>query len=196
VVAATLVVGTAILGATLAAPSGSVLFYGLGLLAAVTWTAGGLSSGPIQWTRNGAGGVSPTDIVFPVLLGAALFGAFFAAKLVADQVPVLAHSVNTVLGRADAGPRILALVVALVNGVGEEVLFRGALTDAFRRHRALWATAIYCVVTIATLNVALVAAAAIMGSVLALERRASGGVLAPILTHLTWSTLVLLLLPR
>ena len=35
-----------------------------------------------------------------------------------------------------------------------------------------------------------------MGAVFSAERRATGGVLAPIVTHLTWSTLMLLLLPR
>ena len=196
VVAATLVVGTAALGATLASSAGSGWFYGLGLLAAVVWTAGGLLSGPIRWTRGGARSVSLSDVALPILAGVALYGGFAAAKLVADQVPPLSHSVNSVLARADAGPRLLALVVALVNGVGEEVFFRGALYDAFDRYRALWATAIYGIVTIATLNVALVAAAVVMGSVFALERRASGGILAPVLTHLSWSILVLFLLPR
>ena len=195
VVAATLIVGTATLGATLASPAGSGWFYGLGLLAAMVWTAGGLLSGPICWTR-GARSVSPSDVALPILAGVALYGGFAAAKLMADQVPLLSHSVDSVLARADAGPRVLALVVALVNGVGEEVLFRGALHDAFDHYRSLRATVIYGVVTIATLNVALVAAAVVMGSVFALERRASGGILAPILTHLSWSILVLFFLPR
>ena len=51
-------------------------------------------------------------------------------------------------------------------------------------------------VTVATLNVALVTAAAVMGTVFALERLATRGVLAPMLTHVTWSTLMLLALPR
>ncbi len=196
VVAATLVGGTAVLGTTLAAAPGSTLFYGLGFLAASIWIAGGLLSGSIPWTRNGLKEVRLVHIVVPIMAGAALFGAFFAAKLVAARIPVLHHSVESVLARADAGPRLLVLVVALVNGIGEEVLFRGALYDAFDNHPAVWATAIYCIVTVATLNVALVVAAAIMGTVFSLERRASGDVLAPLLTHLSWSTLVLLFLPR
>ena len=152
----------------------------------MVWTAGGLLSGPIRWTR-GARSVSLSDVALPILAGVALYGGFAAAKLVADQVPLSSHSVDSVLARADAGPRVLALVVALVNGVGEEVLFRGALHDAFDHYRSLCAMAIYGIVTIATLNVALVAAAVVMGSVFALERRASGGILAPILTHLSWS---------
>jgi membrane protease YdiL (CAAX protease family) len=38
-------------------------------------------------------------------------------------------------------------------------------------------------------------AALVLGLLTALERRASGGVLAPILTHATWSLLMLLVLP-
>ena len=38
-------------------------------------------------------------------------------------------------------------------------------------------------------------AAAILGTVVGLQRRASGGILAPILTHVTWSLTMLLALP-
>jgi len=38
-------------------------------------------------------------------------------------------------------------------------------------------------------------AAIILGTVCALERRATGGVLAPILTHVVWTLVVLLALP-
>jgi hypothetical protein len=46
------------------------------------------------------------------------------------------------------------------------------------------------------LNVALVAAAVVMGTVFMVERRITGAVVAPIVTHLSWSTLVILFLPR
>jgi hypothetical protein len=187
-------VGTAILAGTLAAPSGSRLFFGLGLLAALVWVAGARLSGPIAVRGRGVAGF--TDIGLPVVLGGLLFGAFVGAKLIANQIPVLSGSVARVLARADTGPRTLILVVALVNGVGEELFFRGAVPSAFKTHPTVWAIAVYCGVTIATLNLALVAAALIMGTVFSLERRATGGVLAPILTHLSWSTLVIFALPR
>ena len=38
-------------------------------------------------------------------------------------------------------------------------------------------------------------AAVLLGLVVGMERRASGGVLAPILTHVTWSAAMLLVLP-
>lgn len=51
-------------------------------------------------------------------------------------------------------------------------------------------------VTAAALNIGLVLAGAVMGTLLALERRATRGVLAPIVTHLVWSLLMVLFLPR
>jgi membrane protease YdiL (CAAX protease family) len=194
VVVVTLLVGTAVLAGTLAAPSGSALFYSLGLLAAAVWIAGGLLAGSVPWRRDDDARVRPAEVTLPILLGSVLFGTFFAAKLVADHVPVLAHDVGSILARADTGPRLAVLVVALVNGLGEEVFFRGVLQSSFERHPLPWTTGIYTLVTLATLNLALVAAAVVMGTIFSLERRASRSILAPILTHLTWSALIVLFL--
>ncbi len=49
--------------------------------------------------------------------------------------------------------------------------------------------------TLATGNVMLAFAALVLGLVVGLERRASGGVLGPILTHVTWSLSMLVVLP-
>ena len=56
-------------------------------------------------------------------------------------------------------------------------------------------TVAYVIATLATGNVMLAFAAVLLGAVVGLERRASGGVLAPILTHVTWSTVMLFALP-
>ena len=53
----------------------------------------------------------------------------------------------------------------------------------------------YGVATLATGNVMLSFAALLLGVIVGLERRASGGILAPILTHITWSLSMLLILP-
>ena len=194
VVVATLGVGAALLAATLAAPPGSVLFSVLGILVAATWVLGGVLSGPLHLGRRRGG---RRAVVTPLVLGVVLFVAFSVATLVAQRLPLVAGAVDRVLAKADGGPRAVVLVVALANGVGEEVFFRGAVHAALGRHRpVLWATAVYVLVTVATLNVALVLAAVVMGAVFAAERQATGGILAPLVTHLTWSTLVLFLLPR
>ena len=59
----------------------------------------------------------------------------------------------------------------------------------------LLTTALYAVATYATGNVMLTFAAVLLGFVVGLQRRASGGILAPILTHLTWSLTMLFVLP-
>lgn len=196
VVAATLAVGTATLGATLAAPPGSLALTLLGFLLAAIWVAGSVAAGPLHLDR-------PTDRiegrrnVAAVVLGGLAFAAFLGASVVAPHVPGLDGAIDSVLATADAGPTTLVLAIAVVNAVAEERFFRGALPAALvGDHRAAVATAVYVLVTVATVNFALVVAAAAMGTVFTLERLATRGILAPTLTHVTWSTLMLLALPR
>jgi membrane protease YdiL (CAAX protease family) len=59
----------------------------------------------------------------------------------------------------------------------------------------LISTVLYTVATLASGNPMLGFAAIILGIVCALERRASGGVLAPVLTHLVWGLIMVLALP-
>ena len=125
------------------------------------------------------------------------FAAFAAASAVARHTPGLAGALDSVLDRADAGSAALVLAVALVNGVAEEVFFRGALFTALGSHQPVLGSTIgYALVTAATRNVVLVIAAIVMGTLFCLLRRSTHGVLAPIVTHVVWSTLMLLALPR
>ena len=189
VVAATLVVGATLLGATLAAPEGSGLFYGVGFALAATWLVGARLSGRIPVGRHEAAG--------GILLGVLAWLVFLGLYLALRQVPLMEPALDSVLGKADAGNVGVVLALALVNGVAEEVFFRGALPDSVGGRRAAFlATGVYVLVTAASLNVALVAAAAVMGTLFMLERLSTGGVLAPVLTHVTWSTLMLLALPH
>ncbi len=97
---------------------------------------------------------------------------------------------------AEEGSGPLVVATTLANGLGEEVFFRGALYAALDADRAVVAsTAVYTLATVATRNPALVLAAGVMGTLFGLQRRASGGLQAPLLTHLTWSTLMVRYLP-
>ena len=190
-----IVVGTALLAATLRVPHGSAWFTVLGLLVAATWTVGSFVSGPIPFQPNRH--MSWGTLVAPVVAGVAAFGAFLAAYIVARHLPLVGPALDGVLATADAGSTPLVLIVALVNGAGEELFFRGALHAALEPHRPAIATTIaYVVVTAATGNVALIIAAAVMGVLFSLERLSTRGVLAPMVTHLTWSTLMVLALPH
>jgi len=130
-------------------------------------------------------------------LGAFAFVAFLAASAVGHHVPLVADSLDSVLAKADAGPVALVLGIALVNAVAEELFFRGALQSAFERRRpVILTTACYVVVTATTGNLALVVAAAVMGSLFSVERLWTGNVFASVVTHCTWTTLMVLAFPR
>ncbi len=192
----TFLCGTALLAATLAATVGTAAFYAFGMASALTWIGGSLLCGGVPWLDRRKGPAS-RQAALATLLGSGYFAAFVAIRLVAEHLTLLGPSIDTVLERADAGPRAFVLAVALVNGIGEEMFFRGVLYDALARYRPVLATtAIYAAATAATLQPALIAAAIALGGAFSVQRRRSGGVLAPVVTHLSWSTLVLFLLPR
>jgi uncharacterized protein len=196
VVAATLVPGTATLVATLAAPPGSPAFSLLGVLLAAVWVAGSVAAGPLHLDGQPTGIERRRQVQAAVVLGGLAFGAFLGASVVASHVPGLDDAIDSLLATADAGPTALVLAIAVVNAVAEERFFRGALPVALvGDHRVAVATAVYVMVTVATLNMALVVAAAAMGTVFMLERLSTRGILAPTLTHITWSSLMLLALP-
>jgi uncharacterized protein len=187
---ATALTGTGLLGAALAARPGSPRFRLLTAATATTWVLGGLAVGPVPLA--GAGRRPP--VVGPVALGAAVFGAFYGAAHVARHVPVLDRALGSVLRHADgSAPTVL---LTLASGAAEEVFFRGALYTAARRRRPVaTTTGVYVLSTVATRNPALVLASAAMGTLFALQRRATGGIQAPVLTHVTWSALMLRYLP-
>jgi membrane protease YdiL (CAAX protease family) len=188
--------GAALLAATLRVPRGSTAFTVLGLLVAATWIVGAFVSGPIPFRPRSRKPTLPV-IRSAVVIGIASFLAFLGAYLVAEHLPVLSGALDSIFGKADAGPVALVLAIALVNAVAEECFFRGALYAALEPHRpVVFTTAVYVAVTATTGNLALVTAAAVMGTVFGLERRATRSVLAALVTHAVWSMLILVALPR
>ncbi|MFP5253710.1 MAG: type II CAAX prenyl endopeptidase Rce1 family protein [Actinomycetes bacterium] len=196
VVLATLVAGAALLWFSLSVEPGSRLFYPASLVLAATWTAGAFLSGPLHGGWMQVGSELRRPVLQPIGVGLVAVGVFAAGALVVGQVPFLESSVNDVLAHADQGFLPLIALVTVVNGVAEELFFRGALYAAVGvRHPVLVTTVVYTLTTVATGNVMLVFAAVVLGVVVGLQRRVSGGVLAPVLTHVTWSTGMLLVLP-
>jgi hypothetical protein len=111
-------------------------------------------------------------------------------------VPVLDTAITKVLRYAHQGSAPLVLTTTLANGLAEEVFFRGALYAAVGTSRpVVTSTAVYGLATVATRNPALVLASLVMGTLFGLQRRSTGGLQAPVLTHLTWSALMLRYLP-
>ena len=191
------VAGAGLLGVSLSQKPDTPAFYGLTLGVAATWVAGGFASGPLHlgWMRS-ATDTLQRPLLAPVALGASAFGFFYAAALVARRIPVLGAAITRVLRYAHQGSPPLVLTTTLANGVAEEVFFRGALYAAVgARHPVLKSTAVYALATTSTRNPALVLASVAMGLLFGLQRRATGGIQAPVLTHLTWSVLMLRYLP-
>jgi membrane protease YdiL (CAAX protease family) len=197
VTGAVAVTGASLLGASLSTPPGSRRFYGLTLGVAGTWLVGGLASGPLHLGRTfGWGDRLRRPVLTPIVSGAGAFAVFYAAALVARRIPVLERAIGSVLRYADQGSKALVLTTALANGVAEEVFFRGALyAAAGTRRPVLASTAVYGLATTATRNPALVLASIPMGLLFAQQRRMTGGIQAPVLTHVVWSTLMLRHLP-
>jgi membrane protease YdiL (CAAX protease family) len=195
VTAAFAVVGAVVLGVSLRLEPGTPWFYPATLALAGVWVVGAFSSGPLHLgrIRLRAGLVRP--VVPPVLLGLSLAGLFVLGALVVRELPYLDERVAGVLDYADEGSLPLVVLVTAVNGVAEELFFRGAVYAAVPRHPVVWTTIGYAIVTLGTGNVVLALAAVVLGVVVGLQRRASGGVLAPVLTHVSWSLTVLLALP-
>lgn len=207
VVVITLLVGATLLGLGLTTPADQPLFYVLTGLLAVVWVAGAFGSGALHLGTVSSSPVNSGQgehrnrrrrpVLAPIVLGLLVGSIFVVGGLIVGQIPPLRSYVRTVLAHA-GGTAVLPAVVliTLVNGAAEELFFRGALFAAVgRRAPVLITTMIYGLATASTLNPMLVFAALLLGAVLGLQRRSSGGVLAPIITHATWSLIMLLLLP-
>lgn len=185
--------GAGLLDASFSAHPGSRTFYGLTFALAGTWTAGAWAARPEEGVRLRPGVI---PVAVPVVLGAGAAGAFFGAALIAREIPVLNRALTSVLSYEHRGSSRLVLASTLLNGAAEELFFRGAVYDAVGFPAPVLAsTAVYATVTAASRNPALVLASVAMGIVFGMERKLTGGVQAPLLTHLTWSALVLRYLP-
>jgi membrane protease YdiL (CAAX protease family) len=190
-------VGAAGLAASLRLDHDSPWFPYAALAVALLWAAGAGWSGRLHLGRIMVDGRLERPIVQPILLGLLLVALFVAGAHLTALVPALAQQVRDVLGFAQAGSVALLTVTTLLSGIAEELFFRGGLYAAIPPPHQVWATTgLYVAATVLTGNVMLAFAAAVLGLVTGLQRRATGGVLAPILTHVTWSLAMLHLLPR
>jgi membrane protease YdiL (CAAX protease family) len=195
----TLVVGTVVLALALRIEPGNALFYPASFGLAVVWAVGALLSGPLHLghARTRAGGYDARPVVQSLALGALLLGVFLAGGLLVARIPFLRDPVNQLLDHARLGSLALVAVITAVNGIAEELYFRGALYAAVgRKHAVLVTTVVYALTTVGAGIPLLVLAAAALGLIVALQRRVTGGVLGPMITHLTWSLGMLFLLPH
>lgn len=190
-VLATLVAGAVVLAFMLRTSPGSVAFYALTALLAAVWSSGALLAGPVQLgTRRDLHGLAG-----PFVLGLGMIALFTLGGLLVREIDPLADAVARVASFTGDGVGPGLVLVTVAAGVAEELFFRGPLYDVVPRHPVAVTAALYALATLATGNVMLAFAAALLGVVTGLQRRATHGVLAPAVTHVTWSTGMLFVLP-
>jgi membrane protease YdiL (CAAX protease family) len=196
VVIAVLVVGAALLSFSLSRKPGDSSFYWLTFGLAAVWAGGALLAGPVHIGSVPWRGHLRRPVITGTVVGLLVGGAFVIGGLVVRQIPPVAEFITRVLEFANQGTLPLVVVITLVNAVAEEMFFRGAVYPALGKyHPVLISTLFYVAATLASGNPMLGFAAIILGTVCALERRATGGVLAPVLTHVVWGLIMVLALP-
>ncbi len=193
----TLLVGSVLLWYSLSIPAGDNRFYWATLALAAVWAVGSFLSGPLHigraWTREKEIGL---PVIQSLALAAVIIAVFLAGSILVAQIPVLRGPVDELLDYARVGSLSLVWAITMVNGIGEELFFRGALFAAIgRRLPVVISTVVYTLTTVGTGIPLLVLAAAMLGLLCGLQRRVTGGVLGPILVHCLWSSSMLFLLP-
>jgi len=150
-----------------------------------------LHLGGVRWR-----GRNQRPVITGTVVGLLLGAVFVVGGLIAREIPAVSELITRVLQFTDQGSWRVTMAIALIGSIAEELFYRGALYTALGRyHPAFVSTIVYVAATLASGNPILGFAAIILGTVCALERRATGGVLAPILTHFVWTLVVLLALP-
>jgi membrane protease YdiL (CAAX protease family) len=196
VVCVVMVIGAVLLGLSLSRTPGDVAFYWLTLALAAAWALGARLSGPLHLGYIRWRGRNQRPVLTGITVGLLLGGAFVVGGLVAREIGPVAERITRVLEYANHGSLVLVVALTLVTGFAEELFFRGALYAALGSfHPVVISTVLYTVATCASGNPMLGFAAIILGTVCAVERRATGGVLAPVLTHVVWGLIMVLALP-
>jgi len=196
IVCVVLVVGAVLLGYSLRSRPGDQSFFVSAVSLGAVWTVGTFLSGPLHLGSINWRGRNQRPVITGISVGVLLGAVFLAGGLVAREIPPIADRITRVLEYTNHGHLGFIVLIALFNGVAEELFFRGALYTALGRfYPVAISTLLYVCASSASGNAMLGFAALILGTVCACERRATGGVLAPVLTHLVWGLIMVLALP-
>jgi membrane protease YdiL (CAAX protease family) len=196
VVVIVLIVGAVLLGFSLNQKPGNASFYWLTLALAAVWALGARASGPIHLGHLRFRARSRRPVITGTVVGLLVGAAFIVGGLVAREIPPVRDYIVQVLEFANYGPLALVVFITVINGVAEEMFFRGALYSALGKcYPVAVSTLVYAVAVSAAGNPMLGFAGVVLGAICAYERRMTGGVLAPMLPHFFWGLVLVLALP-
>lgn len=190
------VLAGAVLAWSLRIEAGDALFYPATFILAAIYIVGSsvavrMVGSKFRWHASRRG------IRDAVVGGVGLAFVFFAGAFLVRYIPFLRDPVDELLDYARVGSLVLVLLTTAINGVAEEMFYRGALWRILKPgYRMLVTTALYTAVT-ALAGVPLLAfAAAAMGVMVAILRERTQSLTPPIIAHLIWSLTMLLVLPQ
>jgi membrane protease YdiL (CAAX protease family) len=196
VVVVVLVIGATLLGFSLNRAPGDGSFILLTLALAGVWAVGALASGPLHLGCVRFRGRNQRPVITGTVVGLLLGAVFIVGGLVAREIDPVRDYVVKVLEFSNTGALWIVVLITVINGIAEEMFFRGALyTSLGGFHPEVASTLVYVVAVSAAGNPMLGFAGIILGAVCAYERRITGGVLAPMLTHFFWGLVMVLALP-
>jgi uncharacterized protein len=190
IVSVTFLAGVAMLTVTLHLEPGDETFVLTALATAAIWAVGARACGPLPMRGP------TTQAGIAAVVGCLALLLCLAVAVVVADIPFLAQPAEDLLAhRGTAALPVMVLITAL-NSVAEEMYFRGALYTTVSARFAWIITAIaYTLATLPSEVLLLSTAAALLGALTGLLRRATGGLLAPVVAHLIWSLGMLFLLP-
>lgn len=197
IAAITAVTGAVLLYLGVQVEPGDASFYVFTAALAVVWVIGSLLTARSRTFGSIREGRSLRDLALGAVLGAVLLVVFLLGAGLVARIDFLAEPVEELLAHARFGALPIVTAITVVNGVTEEIFFRGALHESLggtRARRLVGTTLIYTIVTAASGIPLLALAAATMGVLAEWLRQRTGALLAPITAHLTWSVGMLFLL--
>lgn len=152
--------------------------------------------------RSFAGPGKARELAAGAAAGALLAAVFVAGAVVVSRIPALAGPAAELLDTPDKGGYAPTLLVLVINGIGEELVYRDAVPRQLAARgqtlvrAGVWSTVIYCLVTAVMGVPLLIFAAAVLGAVVYAEAARTGRLYGPIATHLVWSVGMLFVLPH
>ena len=178
---------------------GSLGFYGFTFLTASMYA----SSWAIWGNHNAfAGPAAGREVARGVIIGVALAVVFIIGAVVVQHIRFLAEPVEQLLSTPTEGGLAPTLFVLVINGIGEELVYRDVIPHQLRAKGrftevtlGVLSTGAYCLATTAMGVPLLVFAAGVLGAVAFYEASRSHRLHSPIAVHLTWSITMLFVMP-